>query len=334
MELENLLNLVLLQQLNELNERHQENVRRRQLRDRTNPFEMTEELFIKYFRLSKDTTLQLINSLRPHLQSQRSTAVPVELKVLTALSFFGYGSYQRCVGCSYNLALHQTTVSKIIGEVSDAIVTNLLPQSVIFPRTEEQRNLVKERFYQQFAIPGVIGAIDCTHIAIVAPATNDPLRPGIAYYNRKGFYSINVQMICDANLKILDCNARFPGSSHDSAIWSLSSIKRYLQQNYNEDEVRSTWLIAFGVLKQRFRCLIKHRTLHYHPLRAGKIIYSCVVLHNMALTQNVPLPDDDVEPDPDMHQNGNCENESMYGHVDVLAEGRRIRSELIRRYFQ
>lgn len=38
---------------------------------------------------------------------------------------------------------------------------------------------------------------------------------------------------------------------------------------------------AIGVLKQVFRCLLGHRTLHYHPTAAGRIVYACCTLHNM-----------------------------------------------------
>lgn len=48
---------------------------------------------------------------------------------------------------------------------------------------------------QKFGFPGVIGTIDCTHIAIIAPSIEDPVRPALPYYNRKGFYSLNVQMV-------------------------------------------------------------------------------------------------------------------------------------------
>lgn len=48
---------------------------------------------------------------------------------------------------------------------------------------------------------------------------------------------------------------------------------------------------CFGALKQRFRCLLKHRTLHYDPVRAGKIVYACCILHNMCMNANLPLPD-------------------------------------------
>lgn len=184
--------------------------------------------------------------------------------MLTALTFYGHGSYQKCIGANLNLALHQTTVSKIITYVSEALVNTLQHEVVQFPMTEVARNSVKQRFYHKFGIPGTIGAIDCTHIAVVAPAMNDPVRPGIAYYNRKGYFSLNVQMvcnipnlkkpsygtkniklqICDADLRILDCNARFPGSTHDSAIWSLCGPKHYLKRLFDNNEVQSTWLIG------------------------------------------------------------------------------------------
>ncbi|KAK9708080.1 DDE superfamily endonuclease [Popillia japonica] len=147
---------------------------------------------------------------------------------------------------------------------------------------------------QRYNFPGIVGAIDCTHVAIIAPSENDHNRPAIAYYNRKDYYSLNVQMICDDNLRILNCNVRFPGSVHDSAIWLLSAVRRHLLQKFTRNELDSSWLIGdsgyglqpwlltpienanpdspegrytaqhiaarnniercFGVLKQRFRC--------------------------------------------------------------------------------
>lgn len=48
----------------------------------------------------------------------------------------------------------------------------------------------------------------------------------------------------------------------------------------------------------RFRCLLKHRVLHYDPVQAAKIIYSCCALHNLLLRNNVNLeieePTEDV----------------------------------------
>lgn len=55
----------------------------------------------------------------------------------------------------------------------------------------------------------VVGGLDCTHVKIKLPARDN----AESHSNRKGFFSINVQIICDANLKIQDIVARWLGSS-------------------------------------------------------------------------------------------------------------------------
>ncbi|KAL4709387.1 hypothetical protein ACJJTC_001183 [Scirpophaga incertulas] len=48
----------------------------------------------------------------------------------------------------------------------------------------------QKRFQRQHNLPGVIGCIDCTHIAIVKPHEEEH-----TFFNRKGYHSLNVQMI-------------------------------------------------------------------------------------------------------------------------------------------
>lgn len=49
-----------------------------------------------------------------------------------------------------------------------------------------------------------------------------------------------------------------------------------------------------GVSKSRFRCLLKHRFLNYDPIKAGKIIYSCGVLHNIGRFYNDDFPEEEI----------------------------------------
>ncbi|KAF2887678.1 hypothetical protein ILUMI_18495, partial [Ignelater luminosus] len=176
----------------------------------------------------------------------------------------------------------------------------------------------KLRLYKIFA--SVIGVIDYTHIAIVAPPAENEEFPGRLFINRKVYHSINCQIICEADLKILAVNERYPGSVHDAAIWSTSAIYQHgerssrllgdsgyplqpwlftqiiraaantLQGNYNRRlaSARNTIEICIGIWKMKFRCLLHHWTLHYDHVRAGKIIYACSVLHNMCNQHNLP----------------------------------------------
>ncbi|XP_032677057.1 uncharacterized protein LOC116846830 [Odontomachus brunneus] len=65
------------------------------------------------------------------------------------------------------------------------------------------------QFWEKYDFPGIIGRIDCTHVAIVtivAPPKHHPQFPEHIYVNRKGYHSINVQLICDSDLKIIHLN--------------------------------------------------------------------------------------------------------------------------------
>nr|CAD7418940.1 unnamed protein product [Timema cristinae] len=63
-------------------------------------------------------------------QPSRSSALTLETKVLAALRFFAGGSYQTSVGQDSNLCIHQSSVSRAITEVSNAINTHLFDQWV------------------------------------------------------------------------------------------------------------------------------------------------------------------------------------------------------------
>lgn len=50
-----------------------------------------------------------------------------------------------------------------------------------------------------------------------------------------------------------------------------------------------------GVLKAKFRCLLKHRVLHYDPGTAAKIINSCAILYNVCWQRGEIENDDNIE---------------------------------------
>lgn len=94
---------------------------------------------------------------------------------------------------------------------------------------------------------------------------------------------------------------------------------------------------TFGRLKNRWRCVNKHRTLHYKPEKCAKIIIACSVLHNLAIKFGVPDPDDDQD---DQETGDGIEfvrNEVQvqdYGTRDELVRGRAVRSLLVDRINQ
>lgn len=48
---------------------------------------------------------------------------------------------------------------------------------------------------------------------------------GEEFRNRKSYFSLNVQAVCDADLKLMNVVARWPGSAHDATIFNNSVLR-------------------------------------------------------------------------------------------------------------
>lgn len=57
------------------------------------------------------------------------------------------------------------------------------------------------------------------------------------FRNRHGYFSINVQTIADANLRIMNVIARWPGSAHDSTIFNNCEVRQKLERGEYGDYV-------------------------------------------------------------------------------------------------
>jgi len=56
-----------------------------------------------------------------------------------------------------------------------------------------------ESFYRYCEMPKMIGCVDSCHIPILSPMINEKV-----YVNRKGYHSINCQVVCDSTLRLYD----------------------------------------------------------------------------------------------------------------------------------
>ena len=76
-------------------------------------------------------------------------------------------------------------------------------------------------------MPGVVGAIDGTHIKIIAPSIDEDV-----FVNRKKLHSINTQIVFDATFNIIDVVAKWPGSTHDSRILMESGLRQLFERHH------------------------------------------------------------------------------------------------------
>lgn len=106
----------------------------------------------------------------------------------------------------------------IIQQVVAAINTVMKGEYIKTPSAAEFRVIV-QGYRDRWRFPQVAGAIDGTHISILAP-TDDPAD----YHNRKGFYSVLLQAVVDHKMLIWDINVGWPGKVHDARVFSNSSL--------------------------------------------------------------------------------------------------------------
>jgi len=51
------------------------------------------------------------------------------------------------------------------------------------------------------------------------------------FRNRKSYFSLNVQVVANADKEIIDIVARWPGSVHDSTIFQNSNLRMLFETN-------------------------------------------------------------------------------------------------------
>ncbi|XP_058449440.1 uncharacterized protein LOC131429379 [Malaya genurostris] len=168
----------------------------------------------------------------------------------------------------------------------------------------------------------VLGCIDGCYIYIRQPANK--IRS--TYVNRHDLLSITLQGICDSNKRFMDVCIGAPSKVHDARIFSISPISKELpvlcegkfhllgdaayplreylltpykdygtssprrrRYNIKHSQARVKIENAFGLLKQRFRQLV--RLNFFDTERASKFVLACCVLHNICIDMDDSLPE-------------------------------------------
>ena len=122
----------------------------------------------------------------------------------------------------------KSTIIKIFQDGINHVV-QLAPTFIKLPVTALETALATTSFqeFSDCAIPKVVGAVDGTHIEILAPSSESKLD----YFSRKQKYTINSQAVVGSNLMFLDVSTGFPGSVHDTRMLGASTLYQKCEAN-------------------------------------------------------------------------------------------------------
>jgi nuclease HARBI1 len=188
--------------------------------DHFNLFSDTD--FYKRYHLKKETVLQLLERIEPLLEADanRNNPISPRLQILATLRILSGCTLQHVCGDLHHIA--QSSASRTFSRVVKAICH--LRQDFI--RMPVNISGVKSSFYEYGGFPGVIACVDGTHIPIIRPKHRAETE---VFRCRKGYYSLNVQIVCGPEYLIYDVVARWPGSTHDSRVLENSNIRHYME---------------------------------------------------------------------------------------------------------
>lgn len=188
------------------------------------------------------------------------------------------------------------------------------------------------------------------------------------FRNRKGYFSLNVQVVTNSNLEITDIVARWQRSAYDSTIFNNSrlcatfeaghygdaillgdsgySLKQYLltpilnprnaaEQQYNEAHIRTRNTVErlFGMWIRRFPILALG--IRYSLQKTMSTIVAAAVLHNIARRNTDFLPPFD----PDINLPAEWDHLLEYNNIPApilqgpIAQNSFVQNNIINNYF-
>nr|CAH7733526.1 unnamed protein product [Callosobruchus chinensis] len=168
--------------------------RPRWIRERDEHFENLDDVdFQQRFRLSKAATQEILDLIKDQLDFSTDNfyAESPMNQLLCTLRYYATACHQMTVGDFSRIS--KSTACRIIHRVSAALAS-LRPRYMAFPETAEDVKRAQTEFYNTVSFPRVVGAIDCTHVKIKSPGANN----AELFRCRKGFFSLNVQALCNA----------------------------------------------------------------------------------------------------------------------------------------
>lgn len=170
--------------------------------------------------MTKETFTKLVSKLNESGQLEKvyigwNQVISVEKKFLITLLYLASEISMNKLSNDFNVAV--STIYNVIQEVISRLC-HLTKNFIRWP-TQEECDQVSSSFEAIANFPGVIGAIDGTHIKGLCPSDQQD-----SYTNRKTNKSIILQCVCLSNKILTNVFVGLSGAAHDAWVLQNSGI--------------------------------------------------------------------------------------------------------------
>lgn len=182
--------------------------------------------FKAFLRMEADVFTQILARIEARITKSSSGRAPLMpgLKFAITLRFLATGNSYRSLAFGFRVA--HNTISLFVPEVCDALVEEFREEQLCTPTTEAEWEPIAEKFGSRWNFHHACGALDGKHIRIRKPRNS-----GSVYFNYKGFFSIVLLGLVDADYKFLWVNVGAEGSQSDCGIFNRSALEPALRED-------------------------------------------------------------------------------------------------------
>jgi len=155
--------------------------------------------FRNFVRMDPGMFNQMVEDLKPLIQKKRTNwrkPLPAGLKLAITLRYLATGNSYKSLAYGFRVA--PNTIVSIVSDVCQAIYDKYSETAFKFPTTTEEWKKVAQDFSGKWNFQHCCGCIDGKHVRIIAPPHS-----GSQYYNYKGYFSIIMLALVDAQYKFM-----------------------------------------------------------------------------------------------------------------------------------
>ena len=153
-------------------------------------------------------------------------SIQPELKLVITLKYLAYGETYASLEKQFRVSA--SAISIFVPKVCMAIYQSLRDDHMKMPRTAAEWEAISRQFRDRWQMVQCIGALDGKHVAIRRPA-----KSGSFFFNYKGFFSLVLLAMVDADYKFTYVEVGSEGRASDAGVWKSSSLFKALYDQQN-----------------------------------------------------------------------------------------------------
>lgn len=174
-----------------------------------------------------DQIYNLIKNNEVFQTSTKQTEISIQL-ALTLYRLGVTGTTIQTIAALFGIG-DGSTITRITRRVFSALI-DIENKYIYWPSQKERQHVIVPAISAY--LPNCVGFVDGTKIELDEA-------PGIdreSYFDKDSNYSLQLQLICDHQLRIRHYILGYPGSVHDSRMWNESYMCSHLDAFFSQDE--------------------------------------------------------------------------------------------------